>query len=242
MPNTNPGPAVAGIPNTELFVSSGPHQRVIYPTLFTNGAAVGNGTLSFQYYQANYPVTASRLDLLLNQLIATAATTATAAALYTAIAGVYSTYASTNTAGTTNAASLLSSGSQTASFTWASNSAGNTNLSVSAIRPISVPVNVNMLNGEYLVAFAVSTTNSSVGLSTTALAWSLSIQADLAMQTAVNYAEPGVATNASSNLYGGMGVYSAATGGLPNTLPLTAINQTGANQLAGNYVFVMRNY
>ena len=99
-----------------------------------------------------------------------------------------------------------------------------------------------MAPGEYFVAFGVSTTNSSVGLSTTALAWSLSIQAALTNQTAVNYAEPGVATTANSNLYGAMGVYSAATGGLPNSLPVTAINQTGANLLDANYAFVMRNY
>ena len=27
----NPGPAIAGIPNTELYVSSGPLQRFMYP-------------------------------------------------------------------------------------------------------------------------------------------------------------------------------------------------------------------
>lgn len=238
----NPGPAVQGLPNIEAFISTGPVQRVIYPTLFTNGNAVGNGTLSLQYYPCPYPVTATRVDLLLNQLIATAATTATAAALYTAIGGIYSTYASTNTAGSTGALSLLSQGSTTASFTWASNSAGNTNLSVSAIRPVSVPMNVNMQPGEYFVAFGISTSNSSVGLSTTALAWSLSVQADLAMQTAVNYAEPLAATNASNGLYGAMGVYSAATATLPITMYQTQINQTGANALDGNYAFVMRNY
>lgn len=92
------------------------------------------------------------------------------------------------------------------------------------------------------MAFGLSTTNSSVGLSTTALAWSLSVQADLDMQTAVNYAEPLAATTANSGLYGGMGLYSAATGTLPLSLYQTQINQTGAPQLDANYVFVMRNY
>lgn len=238
----NPGPAINGLPNVEAFISTGPVQRVIFPTRFTNGNAIGNGTLSLQYFPCNYPVTATRADLLLNQLIATAGTTATAAALYTAAAGVYSTYASTNTAGSTGALSLLSQGSTTNSFTWASNSAGNTNLSVSAIRPVSVPMNVNMQPGEYFVGFMLSTTNSSVGLSTTALAWSLSVQADLDMQTAVNYAEPTAATTANNGLYGGLGVYSAATGTLPITMYQTQVNQTGANALDGNYAFVMRNY
>jgi hypothetical protein len=242
MPNVNPGPAIQGIANSEAYISTGALQRVIYPTRFTNGNAIGNGTVSLQYYPCQFPVSATRADILLNQLIATAGTTATAAALYTAVAGVYSTYATTNTAGSTAALTLLSAGSVTNSFTWASNSAGNTNLSVSAIRPISVPMNVNMQPGEYFVAFGVSTTNSSVGLSTTALAWSLSVQADLDMQTAVNYAEPGAATNASNNLYGGMGLYSAATGTLPTTMYATQVNQTGAPMLDANYVFVMRNY
>ena len=99
-----------------------------------------------------------------------------------------------------------------------------------------------MQQGEYLVAFGISTTNSSVGLSTTALAHSMSIQAALTNQTLINYAELTAATNASSNLVGGWGVYSAATGFLPNTAPVTAINQTGANLLDGNFAFVMRNY
>ena len=238
----NPGPAQAGIPNTEIYVSNGPMSRLVYPTGFTNGAAFGNGTLSFQYFNCTYPVSASRLDCLLNMIQATSATTNTGAALYTAIAGIYQTAASTNSAGTTNYANLLSAGSATTSFTWASNSAGFTNLSASAIRPMSVPVNINMAQGEYLVAFAISSTNSSVGASTTALAVSMSIQAALTNQTAVNYAELTAATNASTNLMGGWGVYSAATGALPNTLPITAINQTGANALAGNFAFVMRNY
>jgi hypothetical protein len=238
----NPGPAVAGIPNTELYISTGPLQRVIYPQGFTNGGAFGNGTLSFQYYNCQYPVTATRLDVLLNMAQASSGTANTAAFLATAIGGIYQTYQSTNTAGTTNAISLLSSGTATLSFTNASNTAGSTQFSYAAIRPMSVPINVNMLPGEYLVAFGISTSNSSVGTATTALAWSMSIQAALTNITATNYAELTAATNASTNLAGGWGVYSAATGALPNTAPVTAINQTGAAALAGNFAFVMRNY
>ena len=62
------------------------------------------------------------------------------------------------------------------------------------------------------------------------------------MQTAVNYAEAGNATTANSGLYGGLGLYSAATGTLPITMYQTQVNQTGANALDGNYAFVMRNY
>lgn len=238
----NPGPAQAGIPNTEIYVSNGPMSRVIYPLGFTNGNAIGNGTLSFNYFNCTFPVSASRLDVLLEMSQATAATTATAAALITCIGGIYQTAASTNTAGTTNYVNLLSAASQTYSWTWASNSAGSTQFSYGAIRPLSIPLNINMQQGEYLVAFGISTTNSSVGLSTTALAHSMSIQICSTNQTAINYAELTAATTAASNLIGGVGVYSAATGALPNTAPITAINQTGAAQAQGNFVYVMRNY
>lgn len=242
MANINPGPAIAGIPNTELYVSTGPLQRVVWPPEFINGPAFGNGTLGFVYYPCNYPVTATRLDGLYNWDAASSATAATAADLYTAIAGIYTTFASTNTAGTTNALSLLSAGSTTVSYTYASNSAGSTQVIGSAVRPVSVPINIAMAPGEYFVGFGLSTTNSSVGTATTALAQSISVMAGLTNITAVNYAEFSNATTSNSGIQGAMGVYSAATGGLPLTVPLTAIAQTGANALLGNFAIVMRNY
>lgn len=238
----NPGPAIAGIPNTELYVSSGPSQRVLWPPEFVNGPTFGNGTLGFVYYPCNYPVQASRLDGLYNWDGASTASAVTAAQLYTAIAGIYSTFLSTGTGAATTGLSLLSAGSQTLSYSFASNNSGSTQMLGSAIRPVSVPININMGVGEYFVAFGLSTTNSSVGLTTTALAQSISVMAGITNITAVNYAEFGVATNASSGIQGAMGVYSAATGGLPLTLPVTAINQTGANALLGNFAFAMRNY
>jgi len=238
----NPGPAVAGIPNTEAYISTGPLQRVIYPTGFTNGNAIGNGSLSFQYFNCTYPIQASRLDLLLEVSAASAATAATAAPCISAIAGIYSVFASTNTAGTTSGMSLLSAGSTATTYSYASNNSGNSQLITAGIRPMSVPIGINMSPGEYFVAFGLSTTASSQGTATTALALSMSIQAALTNQTAVNYAEFTNVTTANSNLWYGLGVYSAATGALPLTLPVTAINQTGANLLDGNFAFVMRNY
>jgi hypothetical protein len=60
--------------------------------------------------------------------------------------------------------------------------------------------------------------------------------------TAVNYAEFTNATTSNSGIQGAVGVYSAATGALPNTIPVTAIAQTGANALLGNFAFALRNY
>ena len=137
---------------------------------------------------------------------------------------------------------MLTGGSTATTYTYASNTAGNTQLTAAAIRPISIPININMGPGEYYIAVGLSTSASSVGLSTTALNFSASIQAPLINQTAVNYAEITAATTAAGGLYGGQGVYSAATGALPLTVNVTQINQTGANLLAGNFVWVMRNY
>lgn len=239
---SNPGPAIAGIPNTVLALQTGPLSRVIYPTGFTNGGAFGNGTLSFQYFPQQDAVSASRLDCLFNIAVATSATANTGALVYTAMAGVYSTALSTNTAGQSTILTLLSGGSTQTTYTWASNNSGQSQLTAAAIRPISVPLNINLAPGEYYVAFGLSTTNSSIGTATTALAFSASIQAALTQMTATNYAEFGAATTANSGLYGAMGVYSAATAVLPGTVNVTQINQTGANLLAGNFAFVMRNY
>lgn len=242
MANVNPGPAIAGIPNTELFLQTGPLSRVIYPVGATNGNAFGNGTLSFQYFPCTAGVSGTRLDCLFNIAVQTTTTTNTAAIALTAIGGIYTNIVSTNTAGSTTILSLLSGGSTQTTYSYASNASGQTQLIAAAVRPISVPVNMNVQPGEYYVAFAVSTTASSVGAATTALNFSASVQAALTLMTATNYAEFTAATTANSGLYGALGVYASATAVLPGTINVTAINQTGANQLNGNYQFVMRNY
>ena len=171
----NPGPAIAGIPNTELYVSTGPLQRVVWPNqVSTVTFAAVNGDVLLNYFPCNYPITATRMDALLNVIVASATTTATAAIAITANAGIYSSFLSTNTAGSTTAASLLSWGSTQTTYSYASNSAGLTMLITAGIRPVSVPININMAPGEYYVAFNMSTSQSSVGLSTTALGFSMS--------------------------------------------------------------------
>jgi len=93
----NPGPAIAGIPNTELFLSTGPLSRMIYPVGFTNGGAFGNGTLSFNYVPVTAAVSGSRLDGLFNIAVATSATANTGALVYTAMAGIYTALTSAPT-------------------------------------------------------------------------------------------------------------------------------------------------
>ena len=239
----NPGPAVAGIPNTEMALSTGPLQRQVWPVqASTVTFAAVNGDVLLNYFPCMYPVTATRMDALFNIIVASAATTATAAVALTANAGIYTQFLSTNTAGTTTAISLVSWGSTQTTYSYASNSAGLTMLVTAGLRPISVPVNINMTQGEYYVAFNMSTSQSSVGLSTTALGFSMSHECGLGL-SATNYAEMGSVTGSTQGLNGFQGVFNTTTAALPLTIANTQVAQTGVSGgIAGNYAFVLRNY
>ncbi len=223
--------AVLGIPQ-----SAGAVPRLIAQTGFTNLTAPGQGSLSIQYLDCLWPVTASRMDLLVNIAAATAATAATAAMVISAYGAVYS-----NNTGS-SALVTLSSGSTQTTYTYASNNSGQSQLSASAIRPISVPMNISMTPGEYFVAFNWSTNSSSIGTATTNLGNTISVQGWNSNQSALNYAEITAATTANSGLYGAMGIWSSAQTGIPVSIPVTQINQTGANQSAAQFAYVFRNY
>ena len=163
---------------------------------------------------------------------ATAATTATNAFVFSQYCAIYTRNVST--------LSSLSSGSTQTTYTYASNTAGHTEFNNSQIYPFSVPMNVFMTPGEYYVGFNILTNTSSIGLSTTALGLTLSMMGGNQLQTALNYGEYGN-TATSSGLLPGMGVYSAASTGLPGTVALSGINATGANVASANIALVFRN-
>lgn len=238
----NPGPASAGFVNSVLALSTGPLSRVIAPLPLTGTAAATNGSFGLQYYEALYPVSASRLDALYNMSYASAATTATAGIVISAYAGIYTTFQSTNTAGSTNALTVLSTGSATQTFSFVSQATGATQLSVAGIRPVSVPINVNMSPGEYYIGFAVSSTNYSTGTATTSVAFSMSNLLGGSNQSAVAYAEITAATNSTSNLWGYQGLYTSSVSAVPQSIAQSLIAQTGTNQAAGQFAFVLRNY
>lgn len=198
--------------------------------------APGQGSLSLQYQDVPWPVTATRMDFLASIAAQSTTTTNTAAVAISAYGGIYSNVSSAS------ALTLLSSGSTQTTYSYASNNSGQTQLLAGAIRPISIPMNVSMTPGEYYVAFNISTSQSSVGAATTALNFSISAMGYANVQSALNYAEFTAVTTANSGLYGAAGIWSSAQTGLPSTIPVTQINQTGANQSAAQYGFVLRNY
>jgi hypothetical protein len=238
----NPGPALAGIANTELALSTGPLQRLYYPvTPATVTVAAANGLLGIQYYACNYPVTATRMDVLFNIIAASTTTTNTAAIAFTVNAGIYSSFLSTGTAGSTTAISLLSFGSTQTTYSYASGNSGNSQFITAGLRPVSCPININLTQGEYFIAYEISTSQSSVGAATTALGFSMSNQCALVL-TATNYAEITAVTASTQGALGFQGVYTTTTGALPATIANTQVCQTGASLAMGNYQFVLRNY
>lgn len=199
----------------------------------TGISAFGNASITFQYMSVPVPVTATRIDALVSHSGASSATTNTCAIAVSMYAGVF----------TRNVASLssLSSGSTQTTWTYASNTGGLTDLTVGKVMPLSVPVNVNMTQGEYIVGFNFITATSSVGLSTTNLAQTFSMMGGNIMQSGIPYAEVGSNTNASVNLLSGMGVYSAASTGLAGAYSLSGIVQTGSSLSQANIALVFRN-
>ena len=116
-----------------------------------------------------------------------------------------------------------------------------TSLTTGAIRPISVPCNFNMAPGEYLVGFNFLTATTSIGTGTTSFGLTLSMMGGNQFQTAaLPYAEIGSTTQTGSNLIGGMGVYTAATTGLPIAPGFSNIAQSGSSQQQANIALVFR--
>ena len=238
-PNSSSLIGVAGLSvstiGSTIVVYANTLTRMIWPPApqLTAVSAPGQGSISIQYVAPQWPVTASRLDALVSWQGASAATTATMAIAMSAYAVIYTKNVST--------LSSLSSGSTQTTYSYASNTAGNTQLTEAAIRPVSVPMAISMTPGEYLVAFNFSTSASSVGASTTNYAQTLSMMGGNDLQTAANYAEFTGLTASSTNLFGGMGIYTAASAGIPATLALSNIAQTGASLSQANIGLVFRN-
>jgi hypothetical protein len=196
-------------------------------------SAPGQGSASIQYAPVMHWLSGSRIDGLVSWSGSSTASAVTMGIAMSAWAAIYTRNVST--------LSSLSSGSTQTTYSYASNSAGQTQLTAGVMRPISVPVNFNMPPGEYFVAFNFSTNTSSIGAATTNLAQTVSMMGGNDLQSAIPYAEFTANTATSTGLYGGMGVYTAQTAGLPAAISLSAIAQTGSSLSQANIALVFRN-
>ena len=210
-------------------------QRFQYPPgVLSAVAALGNGSFSLHRMDLAQNLSATRLEVPFLVSIASGANPNTWGLQATVFAAIYTKNGST--------LSSLSSGSTAWSLSLASNSAGSTQVIPHAVRPMTVPFNINMTPGEYYIGFGVSTNNSSVGTATTALGNTWSIMGAPIYSSAVPWVEAfSATTNTSTGLFGGHGVYSAAISTVPPTVSLSAINQTGSYYARANMGLVFRN-
>lgn len=217
-----------------ISVQPFPISRSIWPEgNITPVTAPSNALVSLQYWPCANLISASRLDALMSISMGSSATNNTAALAISAYGAIYTRNA--------NTLSTMASGSMQATYSYASNTAGATYLQAPAMRPISVPLNIVATPGEYYVAFNLITATSSIGTATTSFAPAISLMGGNAIQTAVPYAEFGSATQSTLGLYSGMGVFTGVTTGMPATIALSNVVQTGSSLSAANYAFALRN-
>jgi hypothetical protein len=231
------GGASVGISNGTVVISAqpaAPLSRLIWPVgqQLTAIAPPTNAAISVQYVAPQQGVTASRVDALVSWLQGSGANASTAGVVISAYAAVFTLNGST--------LSSLSTGSVAATYTYGSNNSGNTQLLAGAIRPVSVPMNMYMTPGEYFVAFNFSTNSTG----NTSYGQTLSMMGGNNLQTGAgaNYAEFTAATASTTNLFGGMGIYSATGLGIPVSMALSRIVQTGASLAQANIALIFRDY
>lgn len=195
--------------------------------------AFGNGSYSIAYRDVHSPVTATRVDGVFNWVQATTANANTIAIAMTVLCGIYTRNAST--------LNTVSSASTQTTFTYASNSAGNTQLSQAAYRPVSIPININMTPGQYYFGYGISTAYSSIGTATTTAAQTISVVGVAQGSSAVPWTDNFTRVTATSvGMFSGHGIYSAAVSSVVPAISLSAINQSGSYFHRANNALVFR--
>jgi hypothetical protein len=194
----------AAIPQLSFFQPLGPAQ---------NTTVTQNGLGSVQVYPAiaPFPFTASRADMMISASAAALALS-TQAQTISAFVGLYSLNASTLT--------LLSSGSQSYAMT---NSSNASNASITGIRRLSVPINVNYTGGfDLFIGQMTNTTFANTnGMSFSNVVVPLGPGQQLQGligQTQVN----------SMQFVPGQGIWSTTSAGMPSSMALSAISGAGS--------------
>lgn len=183
--------------------------------------ALGNGSFSIRNIDMGGYATATRVSMPYLWQQASTANANTIAIAMTVLCGIY----------TRNNLTLntISSGSTQTTYSYASNTAGATQIIGSVVRPISLPMNVNLTPGNYYFGFGISTAYSSIGTATTTAAQTISAMGIPAFSSAVGWASQFTAASATSNgMYMGRGVYTAAVSSVVPSISLSAINQSGS--------------
>lgn len=203
---------------------------------FPNGAHTSsqqtNTAASFQYIQVPFPISFTRIDIPIYVSLASSATTNTGNIEISSGLVIYSI---------SNNSTLnpITGSFGTTTYTWASNTA-NFN-SLTGGRNASFAIASSLSEGIYYIGFQMSTTNnSSIGLSTTQLANSISLLLG-SIQSASNIMDFGTTAGATENMIVGRGVAGSTITGTNATQNLANINNLGASAQRANFAVIFRN-
>ena len=194
-----------------------------------------NATASLQAVQLPWQMSATRADIFHYQSVATSATGNTYGQVWSVYMGLY-----TNDTANNRLASV-SSGSTATTWTLASNTAGATQITDPAIRPISCPININATPGLYFFAANWSTNTLSSGTATTQLGRTVSMMGGVGIQSASfnMVADYNVATALTRNSMMPQGTFTVGTG-LPGSISYSQISMTGAAVLQADLAVMFR--
>lgn len=194
----------AAIPQLSFFQPLGPMQST---------TVTQNGLGSVQVYPAiaPFPFTATRADIMISASAAVLAVS-TMAQTISAFVGLYSLNASTLT--------LISSGSQSYAMT---NSSNGSNASITGIRRLSVPINVNYTGGFDLFIGQMSNTTFA---NTNGISFS-NVVVPLGPGQQLQGLIGQVPAN-SMQFVPGMGLWSTTSAGMPSSMALSAISGAGS--------------
>lgn len=186
---------------------------------FTSLGAIGQGSLSINhmYVPFNVTATAARIGGSLSAATNTSATTASAnISLWM---GIYTLNGST--------LSLASSGSANNGFQWSQSASTTANTSVNSMRQMTVPMDVNLIPGEYWMAAVISSASTYTSAGYTVYGNNqIAAAATGAVLTPI-----GSNTTANRDAMLFQGIYTAATAAGPTTIVGSQINNTAASNV-----------
>lgn len=216
------GQITVGYSNGSIQFSSPTDQvsHFIWPEAqLTSISAAVQGSQSIQYFPLKENVSMSQLGIFGSISNGTSANLSSVLAAISLYMGIY-----TNNAGTL---SLVVSGSQSQSQSYTSN--GTT--SVNGNYQLTVPINTVLTPNDYYVLANLQTAQSySSGAGTTATtAQTITIYGGGQIGSANNFIPWGSGTASTLGLYTGMGMHTSTSNAVPNSIPLSSINNTGTN-------------
>ena len=189
---------------------------------FTSVNTYGQGSLSVQHIYVPCNVTATAMKIGGSMSVATNTSVTSASVNFSFNVGVYTLNGST--------LSLASSGSAMNAVSWSSNTTG----SVTGMRQITAPINVNMTPGDYWVAAVLSTATTYTG-------HSLSLYGNTLIGNAASGA---MLAPFGSSVPGNLlmidrfaGIYTAATSACPANISSGNLNISSASNVQRAYIY-----